>query len=242
VAGKTQQLLLLDMSIDTSTFNEGDIFYTQYDGKYHLYKLLRRDDEMEGFHGLSYTPLEELPGQHGLDGLEVMIYHSPIHRESFRGAKLLGNSPVTDDELIGYYEYLKRMEEDFEDSVQHATEHYHEAYRLTDEGKHEAAIEAYSKAIELVPTFFEAIDNRGFCKMDLGRWRDAIEDFRLSLEVNPDSLLAEFSMGECYYRLGDFHQAKAQFEKCVKLDPAHQVSKDFLLKSEEMAKAAEQQQ
>lgn len=48
--------------------------------------------------------------------------------------------------------------------------------RLTDEKKLFEAIDSYSKAIDLFPPFFEAIDNRAFCKMDLGMWAEAIED------------------------------------------------------------------
>lgn len=210
---------------------EGDIFYTEYNGQYHVYKLLRKDEAEETFHVLGYAPLDEAPTLIKLPGLEINLYHAPVHAAGFTNATFLVHSKVTEDELIGYYEYQRRTDNDFETIAKKATGYYHEAYLLTDQEKYEAAIEAYSRAIELVPTFFEAIDNRAFCKMDLGRWRDAIEDFTLSLQVNPGSLLAEFSIGECYYRLGEFEKAKLQFEKCVRLDPAHQVSKDFLLKT-----------
>jgi tetratricopeptide (TPR) repeat protein len=210
---------------------EGDIFYTEYEDQFHVYKLLRKDEAEETFHVLCYAPLNEEPTLSSLHQLEVNSYHAPVHPEGFADATFLIHSTVTEDELIGFYEYQKQMDEEFDAIANAATQHYQQAYALTDEGKYEEAIAAYSKAIELLPTFYEAIDNRAFCKMDMARWRDAIEDFKLSLQVNPDSLLAEFSIGECYYRLGDFIHAKQQFEKCVKLDPHHQVSKDFLLKT-----------
>jgi tetratricopeptide (TPR) repeat protein len=216
---------------------EGDIFYTEYENKFHVYKLLREEEAEETFHVLGYTPVDDEPTLDMLHQLEVSYYHAPIHRESFSDTYFLINIPVTDDELIGFYEYQKQMDQHFEDIAAKATEHYQQAYQLTDEGKLEEAIVAYSQAIELLPTFYEAIDNRAFCKMDLGRWSDAIEDFKLSLQVNPDSLLAEFSIGECYYRLSDYANAKLQFEKCIKLDPSHEISKEFLLKSEELMNA-----
>jgi len=216
---------------ETHELKEGDVFYTEYDGKYHVYKLLRREEAEETFHVLGYTPVSEEPTLDVLHLLEVSYYHAPIHHESFNDTYFLINTPVTDDELIGFYEYQKQMDNEFEIIANKATDHYQQAYQLTDEGKHTEAIEAYSKAIELLPTFYEAIDNRAFCKMDMGRWSDAIEDFKLSLEINPDSLLAEFSIGECYFRLGEFVKAKEQFEKCVRLDPSHTVSNDFLIKT-----------
>jgi tetratricopeptide (TPR) repeat protein len=217
--------------------HEGDIFYTQYDGKYHVYKLLRKDKEAETFHVLGYAPLDDEPDLSKLSEFEVSFYHAPIHQESFTDTILLINTAVTEDELIGYYEYQKQTDNEFEQIANKATAYYQQAYLLTDEGKYEEAIALYSKAIELLPTFYEAIDNRAFCKMDLGRWRDAIEDFSLSLQVHADSLLAEFSIGECYYRLGEFSKARDQFEKCIKLDPTHQVSKDFLIKAEALIKS-----
>jgi tetratricopeptide (TPR) repeat protein len=215
---------------------EGDIFYTEYDGQFHLYKLLRKDTEGETFHVLGYAPLSEEPDLSMLAELEIRYYHAPIHQESFSDTTFLINVPVTEDELIGFYEYQKEMDSQFEKIAKEATAYYQQAYLLTDEGKYADAIEMYSKAIALIPTFHEAIDNRAFCKMDLGRWRDAIEDFNLSLQVNPDSLLAEFSIGECYYRLGAFEKARDQFRRCLQIDPAHQVSKDFLVKAEELLK------
>jgi tetratricopeptide (TPR) repeat protein len=215
-------------------FREGDIFYIHYDDHYNVYKLLKKDEAEETFHVLCYEALDKEPGLSDIHQLEVSIYHTPVHQESFEDAVFLINSPVTDDELIGYHEYQRLNETDFEQAIQKATHYYKLAYELTDEGKLEEAIENYTSAINLVPTFHEAIDNRAFCKMDLGRWSDAINDFQLSLQVNPGSLLAEFSIGECYYRLGDFAKAKEQFEKCVKIDPHHQVSRDFLVKCEEL--------
>lgn len=217
---------------------EGDIFYTQYDQQYHFYKLLRRDDRIGAFHVLSYATLDELPPMYDTSALTISIYHLPMHAESFIGATRWCNSPVTDDELIGYYTYMGGDDAEFEAKAEKAEGYYAEAYLLTDQGKLEEAIETYSKAVDLIPEFHEAIDNRAFCKMDLGRWQDAIADFELSLSVHPDSLLAEFSIGECYYRMGDLAHAHWQFEKCVKLDPSHQVSRDFLQRTAELMRNA----
>ncbi len=216
---------------ETTKLRKGDIFYTEYDGQFHIYKLLRKEEAAETFHVLGYKSLAEEPTLDKLNELEINFFHAPIHQESFSDTTFLINIPVTDEELIGFFEYQKQMDAHFDTIIAKATEYYQKGYNLTDEGKLEAAIAAYTKAIELLPTFYEAFDNRAFCKMDLGRWNEAMEDFRLSLQINPDSLLAEFSIGECYFRLGQYVRAKEQFEKCVKLDPSHKVSQDFLLKT-----------
>jgi tetratricopeptide (TPR) repeat protein len=106
--------------------------------------------------------------------------------------------------------------------------YYQSGLVLTDKKLHDDAIDAYSKAIDLFPQFFEAIDNRAFCKMDLARWNEAIEDFNLSLQVNPNSVLAEFSIGECYFKMKDYQNAKTQFEKAQRIDPSHEAPRLFL--------------
>ena len=218
-------------------FSEGDIFYTHFDNQYHIYKLLVFEKDFECYHVLSFEPLHNLPGEENIEDLEVAVYHSPIDKNGFTDAKLLKNTKVTSDDLIGYHEYLRQTQEpDYYFPI--ADEYYQSGLRLTDEKKHYDAIDSYSKAVDLVPTFFEAIDNRAFCKMDLGFWNEAIEDFRGSLEVNPKSLLAEFSIGECYLRLGNYHKAKEQFEKAIAIDPTHQASKDFLKKANELLAAS----
>jgi tetratricopeptide (TPR) repeat protein len=217
----------------TLDFSEGDIFYIKSGNNYNIYKLLVIDTDFECYHILTFSPLDSLPKISGIDNLSISVYHSPFDKKAFAGASLLANKPVTSGDLIGYHEYL-RQTQDASFYVPIANNYYKSGYKLTDEKKHLEAIDAYSKAIDLFPQFFEAIDNRAFCKMDLGLWKEAIEDFKLSLEQNPDSLLAEFSIGECYFKLGDLINAKRQFEIAHNIDPNHQAPRQFLDKVNEL--------
>lgn len=210
-----------------SHFSIGDVFYTKTAGKFHLYKLLADDTEFECYHILTYSPAENLPTKEEIKHLEVLVYHSPFDKKAFTGATLLTNIKVVAEDLIGYHEYLRQTQEPSY-YVSIANNYYQAGLKLTDEKKQDEAIDSYSKAIDLFPPFFEAIDNRAFCKMDLGLWTDAIEDFKLSLQENPDSLLAEFSIGECFFKLGDYQNAKRQFEIAHHLDRNHPAPKQFL--------------
>lgn len=210
-------------------FSAGDLFYSPDAGKYRLYKLLVHDVEFACYHVLMYEPVDALPVGDEIDRLEIFAYHAPIDANAFAGSMLLANRPVKADDLIGYHEYLKQTQ-DPQYYISIANGYYREAIRLTDENRHLEAIDSYSKAIDLFPQFFEAIDNRAFCKMDLGLWEEAIEDFRLSLEENPGSMLAEFSIGECYFRLQDYQQARQQFEKAQEIEPDHPAPGQFLEK------------
>lgn len=83
---------------------------------------------------------------------------------------------MTANDLVGYHEYLRQTQLP-EQYASVANAYYLAGLRLTDEKKYEEAMDSYSKAISLLPTFFEAIDNRAFCHMDLGQWQQAIPGF-----------------------------------------------------------------
>jgi tetratricopeptide (TPR) repeat protein len=208
-------------------FSPGDIFYIQEDKQYYPYKLLVIDEEFECYHLLRYEPVASLPAPGQVNELEVAVYHSPFDKKAFAGAILLTNTPVVADDLIGYHEYLRQTQEP-EYYLPIAKAYYLDGYNLTTEKQFNKAIDAYSKAIDLAPYFYQAIDNRAFVKMDTGNWEEAIEDFKLSLAENPNSMLAEFSIGECYFKMGDYPNAKVQFEKAHAIDPTHKTPIHFL--------------
>ena len=210
-------------------FELGDIFYSQSENGYELYKLLAIDKEFEIYHVLCYSTIDHLLPISDVEKIPVMIYHSPFDKKAFEDCSLLTNRPITSSELIGYHEYLRQTSSP-EFYTQIAIDYFNDGLRLTDENKHDEAIDAYSKAIDLVPAFYEAIDNRAFCKMDLAEWEDAIIDFRFSLQQNPNSLLAEFSIGECYLKMGDYENAKHQFEIAYSIDPDDELTNQFLVK------------
>jgi tetratricopeptide (TPR) repeat protein len=220
---------------NNTTFETGDVFYTEKKGQFSLFKLIKHDVEFKTYHIKIYTSVDALPQLEDVDQLEVLAYHAPIDESGFENPQLLGASTLDDDDLVGYLEYIKQTG-NIDEVIQYASKYYQEAYQLGSEKEHEQAIEKYNKAIELIPNFFEAIDNRAFAKMDLGLWDAAIEDFTLSLTVNPDSLLAVFSIGECYFKAEEYEKAKGYFEQAVVINPSHEVSKQFLDKTIELIK------
>ncbi|MBA3693160.1 MAG: tetratricopeptide repeat protein [Acidobacteria bacterium] len=224
-----------DASDSQTEFSEGDIFYTYFDNHFHINKLLKFEREFNTYHILSYQPVEQLPEIREIENLGIFIHHAPIDKNGFENPKLLTKSKVSANDLRGYHEYL-RQTHGTEDLIATAGDYYSKGNLLAEEKRFEESIDEYSKAIDLIPVFYEAIDNRAFSKMDLARWAEAIEDFELSLQVNPESVIAEFSIGECYLKSGDYIQAKEHFEKALIIDPTDQLSKDFLNKVIELRK------
>lgn len=208
-------------------FQEGDIFYTNTEGKFQIYKLLKYENEFETFHVKAYEDVNDLPHPNEIKHLKVEIHHFPIAKTGFKNPKFLANKEITNHDLLGYFEYIKQTQ-NINELVKYAKKFYQEAYSLSEQKDHQGAIQNYAKAVELIPNFFEAIDNMAFSYMDMGKWQEAIEAFKQSLQVNPDSFLAIFSIGECHIRLQEYPKAKDYFEKALQIDPTHEMARDYL--------------
>lgn len=215
-----------------TNFEAGDLCYTVKDDKYQFFKILKVDAANDTVHVLLYHPLNELPAAFD-ERFQVRVFHAPIDRNGFNQPQLFAKTTLADDELIGYFEYLKQTR-NFDEIVPIAQKYYKDAYFLSENGQHEAAIGKYSVAIDLIPNFFEAIDNRAFSKMDLEQWLAAKEDFDLSLQVNPGSFLATYWAAECQLRVGDFGGAKTYFEAALAINPDHERAKELLGVAESM--------
>ena len=217
---------------------QGDLIYTQIDNQFNVSKILRIDKFLQTYHCCGYQPLDQKPEINDIANLKISIDHFPL--AGFPDGIFLSNQAVHCDELDGYLHYLTMTDfagylqltkQDSAKVIALANELYTKAYYLSDEKKYEEAIELYTQAFETFPLFFEAIDNRAFTKMDLGRWQSALNDFRLSLYINPRSVLAEFSIGECFLNMKEYESAKAQFERALQIDPNDRLSNEFLAKT-----------
>jgi tetratricopeptide (TPR) repeat protein len=203
----------------------GDIIYNQTGAdEWAAVKILVVDiwpDESECFHCLSYKPTATPPTLENIDALEILIYHAPISSSDFKqNWKVLGSKSISDADLVGFIEYLKHTnfpryieftKQNSDELISKANAHYREAYALGDRGKKQESIAEYSKAIDLFPLFFEAIDNRAFTYMELGDFVSAIHDFEASLGFHPDGNAAFFSRGECFLKMDKLDEAEKIF-------------------------------
>lgn len=219
----------------TYEFSEGDLFYCKHKSKYVVYKLLKHDIENETYHVINYHQLDDLPTIEGVEKLEIFGHHSPINKHGFKNPKLIISQVIKAEELKGYHEYLK-LTKPIDLLYKIAKDYYLIGNSFADKKAQLKAIDEYSKAIDLIPEFIEAIDNRAFCEMELGNWNKAIKGFEQSLKILPKSTLAEFSIGECYLRLLNYDKALVQFEKTLKIDPSHSLSKEFIKNTKALIK------
>ena len=210
-------------------FVAGDVFYTLSNQQHQLFKVLAVDSNLEAYHVRAYVPQPALPTVANIPTLPAQIGHTPISADGFDQPVWLAHYPVAARELEGYYLYLHHTLPS-EARTDLAITHFNEALALSDIQQHYEAIDTYTLAYTLVPEFYEAVDNRAFCRMDLGQWPAAIADFEESLRINPANDLAEFSIGECYFNLHDDAQARTYFERALALNPESALAQEFLAK------------
>jgi tetratricopeptide (TPR) repeat protein len=204
----------------------GDVIVKKDGDGWKAIKILAVDQWPDGSaaaHCLMYKSVLTKPTMRSLEQAAVLAWHAPIDAGSFgHGWERLGNQLPSKEELIGFVEYLKLTDfpryvaftgQDSKEIVRKANEHYQRAYVLGSQDKRVEAIAEYSKAIELFPLYYEAIDNRAFTFMELGKIHEALGDFEQSLRVNPNGVAAFFSKGECLMKLGDLKAAEAIFHE-----------------------------
>ena len=86
-------------------------------------------------------------------------------------------------------------------------------------GKIEAALKAYSDAIELNPRYSAAYNNRGVVYVDIGEYNRAIKDFNTAIELNPNDFFAYNNRGNTYSNIGNINNAIKDFNKAITLKP-----------------------
>lgn len=81
------------------------------------------------------------------------------------------------------------------------------------------AIENYTKAIELNPTFVDAYYYRGMAHSMKSEYDLAIKDYNKTIELNPNVAKVYSSRGDTYLFKTDYDQALKEYNKAIELNP-----------------------
>jgi tetratricopeptide (TPR) repeat protein len=94
------------------------------------------------------------------------------------------------------------------------------AFGMAKEGRYEAAIAEWQKALELSPDDDKAHSNVGLLLASLGRFSEAVPHFEEVLRVNPAYPDAHSNLGVALAGVGRLNEATAEFEKALEVNPA----------------------
>jgi Flp pilus assembly protein TadD len=95
------------------------------------------------------------------------------------------------------------------------------ASELLKDGKYEASIPEWEKALALGPSEALVHNNLGVALAETGRVEEAIAHYRKALELSPRYPEAYNNLGEALAGRGRLDEAIAHFEKALQLDPEH---------------------
>ena len=87
-----------------------------------------------------------------------------------------------------------------------------------------AAIDAYTKAIELDPTLADAYNNRGTAKHKLGQHAAALADYNRAIELDPTLAAAYNNRGTAKHKLGQHAAALADYNRAIELNPTYAIA------------------
>jgi tetratricopeptide (TPR) repeat protein len=95
---------------------------------------------------------------------------------------------------------------------------------LQQQGRHEDALKAFDKAVQLKPDVAELWKNLGNVLVDLQRPADALLSFQHALTLNPRHWLSAYQCGHLLYNSGRFEEAITHLDLCIEQQPDHVAS------------------
>jgi len=93
------------------------------------------------------------------------------------------------------------------------------------EGKFEEAITAYQKALEIDPTFADALHGLARACFEKGDYERAIQYAKRIAELDPDAALAHTNLSICYQKMDRIKEAEEEAAKAKVLGWKQQLSK-----------------
>jgi tetratricopeptide (TPR) repeat protein len=101
-----------------------------------------------------------------------------------------------------------------------AVKDYEEGLKKAKDGKTEAAMAAYRRAIGAAPNFYLAHNNLGVLYMNAGQAEPAIGHFEQAIRLNDRPAQPFTNLGRIYLDRGDLERASQVLEQALRKDPA----------------------
>jgi len=130
--------------------------------------------------------------------------------ERLRAQLSVAKGKKRQENLVAYNKTIKELT---------ATDWYAKGWALQYSGRHNDAIAAHSKAIELDPLYAQAYNMRGASYASLGNLNQAIQDHNRAIELDPQYAAAYSNRGVAYAQMGNSRQAINDFGRAIDLDP-----------------------
>ncbi|KAJ2058885.1 Small glutamine-rich tetratricopeptide repeat-containing protein 2 [Coemansia sp. S146] len=103
---------------------------------------------------------------------------------------------------------------------------------------YKGAIDAYTRAIDLVNDNAVYFGNRAAAYSQNGDYQEAVNDAKHALDIDPSYTKGYSRLGLAYFGMGNYEDAKAAYEKGLELDPTSQAMRSALETAQAKIEAA----
>ena len=104
-------------------------------------------------------------------------------------------------------------------SARGAAEAYQKGLSYLDRKDYNAAIAAFTEAIQLAPESANTYFNRGSAYVERGEYDRAIVDYTEVIRLRPKDAEAYYARGRGYYQKQDFNRAISDYTEAIRLKP-----------------------
>jgi tetratricopeptide (TPR) repeat protein len=105
-----------------------------------------------------------------------------------------------------------------------AEEHFYQGIEYTSQGNNDSAMDEFTKAIEIDPTYYFAYYNRALAYYRIGDLESSLMDYNKAVELQPDNVYWTIERGFLYMKLGDREKAIIDLERSQELGVPYEYS------------------
>ncbi|AHA27448.1 tetratricopeptide repeat protein [Candidatus Liberibacter americanus] len=104
-------------------------------------------------------------------------------------------------------------------------------------GKHEKAIDDFSKAMSLSSLYADHYNGRGISYLAIKDYNNAIEDFKIAISINPGVAKFWFNQGFAYEMHADYEDALMSYNKSLSIDYNDNKTRDAISRMKDLLKS-----
>jgi tetratricopeptide (TPR) repeat protein len=154
-----------------------------------------------------------------LENIADDYYGDPDRADEIREFNLLESEELDPGATVRVYMAPDDME--FLTRRKRARIPYNAGLDLAARGSYLDAINRFKEAVELDPSFVEAIYNLGVTYQKLDAHDKAVEQFELAVDIRSGDPDYHYAIGNSYFHLGEYDRAARAFERALKSKPNH---------------------
>jgi tetratricopeptide (TPR) repeat protein len=120
------------------------------------------------------------------------------------------------------------LEEAKQDVPKSARKAFEQALKLRTDKQYDESMQKFNRSIELFPAYFQALTERGYLSITMGKMPEAAKDFEAALLLNPRYGPALRGSGMCKFQQGKYAEALPDLEHAADAEPENATTYYFM--------------